>query len=332
MRRVIWIGLILCLLFGAWWGAAAWGMRSGLIGWFDARRGEGWQAEMSAPRMGGFPARVSAELGDLALTDPATGLSIAADTLGLSVRTLWPGDARVTLPATPIRFATPIAAATLTMAEGQMAMALAPGRQLALDALGWTSGPWAIASKAGKVLGAEGLTLTKTRDADASYRYVIEAAGFTPGDGIRQRLGVAADVPLAFDTLALDAEVTYDRPWDLRALEERRPQPQQITLKLAEARWGDLRLRLSADVTVDTAGQATGTVNVQAQNWPVMLDLAVAGGLLPEALRAQAEGILARLAAFGGNPTALDLQLNLADGFMAVGIFPVGKIPPLKIP
>ena len=98
MRRLIWIGLILCLLFGAWWGAAAWGMRSGLISWFDARRGEGWQAEMSGPRMGGFPALVSAKLDGLALTDPATGLSIAADTLGLSVRTLWPGDAGVTGP------------------------------------------------------------------------------------------------------------------------------------------------------------------------------------------------------------------------------------------
>ncbi|MEM6374112.1 MAG: DUF2125 domain-containing protein [Pseudomonadota bacterium] len=125
--------------------------------------------------------------------------------------------------------------------------------------------------------------------------------------------------------------MTFDRPWDRRALEDRRPQPTRIDVEAAEARWGDLRLRFAAALDVDDRGVPTGTVNLRADNWPVMLDLAQAAGFLDARARPQVEGVLARLAGLGGSPDALDVQLNFAAGLVAVGFIPVGPAPRLRL-
>jgi hypothetical protein len=171
--------------------------------------------------------------------------------------------------------------------------------------------------------------MIQSQDDPNRYEFVARASAFAPGDVPRAKLRIPDAWPLTFDRLELDASITFSRPWDLEAIEEKRPQPRHIQLKLAEAAWSDLRVFFAADMTVDAPGIPTGTVNIQAENWQTMLDLAASSGLINATMRDQAEQGLGQLAQLSGDPTALDVQLNFSSGYMAVGIIPIGPAPRL---
>jgi len=158
-----------------------------------------------------------------------------------------------------------------------------------------------------------------------------QAKQFAPGNATRARLRLPDSFPRAFDSLTLQATVTFDTLWDRRALDRARPQPRRIDLHLTEARWGDLRLNFAAALDVDNAGVPTGDVTLQAENWRTMLDLAQASGVLPSALRSQAEGVLQLLAGASGNPENLDVDLTLRDGAIFLAFIPIAQAPRLVI-
>ena len=327
MRRLIWIIALAGLGWCAWWWAASTGLHNGADRWLTDRRAEGWQAEVSDIAGGGFPLHLQAGLRDLALADPDTGLAVQMQRLDISAPAWWPGDVTVRLADSPMGLASPYGQSQLTMADGVMAMELRPGSALELDALGWTAGPWQVTDAAGVQASAQDLTLTMTRTDGPTYAFVTKANQFSPGVATRRNLQLPDGFPSAFDSLQLRATVTFDRPWDRRALNDRRPQPRQIDVTLAEARWGALSLNLAADLTVDAAGTPEGTVSLQAENWQTMLDIAEATGTLPTRLRGQAEGILAAMARASGNDTTLDVTLTLRNGAVLLGFVPLAPAP-----
>ncbi|MEL6889164.1 MAG: DUF2125 domain-containing protein [Pseudomonadota bacterium] len=327
MRRLIWIIALAGLGWCAWWWAASTGLHNAAARWLGERRAEGWQAEVSDIAGGGFPLRLQAGMRDLAVADPDTGLAVQMHTLDISAPAWWPGDVTVRLADSPIGFASPYGQSQLTMANGVMAMELRPGSALELDALGWTAGPWQVTDAAGIQASAQDLTLTMTRTEGPTYTFVTEASQFSPGAATRRGLRLPDGFPSAFDSLQLRASVTFDRAWDRRALNDRRPQPRRIDLTLAEARWGALSLNLAADLTVDEAGTPEGTVSLQAENWQTMLDIAEATGTLSTRLRGQAEGVLAAMARASGNETTLDVDLALRNGAVLIGFIPIAPAP-----
>lgn len=329
MRKLIWGISLVAMVWCGWWFMASNGLRGSVSSWLEARAAVGWQAEVSGIEGGGFPVALRAGLTDLALADPKAGLAIATDRLDISAPAWWPGDVNVALDDGPILLASPFGRNTLTMQDGVMALNLHPGSALELEALGWTAGPWSVADQSGILSQASDLTLTMTQTDGPTYDLIASANTFAPGDAIRLALRVPESGPQAFDSLQMQATVTFDTEWDRRALDTQRPQPRQITLHLAEAHWGDLKLNLAADLNVDTNGFASGTLSLQAQNWRSILDLAEAADTLPAGLRRQAEGILQALAKASGNPDALDLTLNIKDGMITLGFIPLAPLPRL---
>ncbi|WP_299281026.1 DUF2125 domain-containing protein [uncultured Tateyamaria sp.] len=331
MRKLLWILALCAVGWCGWWWAASTGLRGSINAWFEDRAAAGWQADLSGIDGGGFPLTLVAGLRDVALADPDAGLAIETDRLDITAPAWWPGDVTVTLSDAPILLASPLGRSTLTMANGVMALNLHPGTALELEALGWTSGPWRLADPLGVQAQADTLTLTMTQTTGAAYAVTARADGFAPGDSTRTALRLPETIPRAFDSLQLNADVTFDRPWDRRALEARRPQPRQIDLHLAEARWGDLNLNIAANLVVDDNGTPEGSVALQAENWPAMLDLAEAAGILPTQLRRQADSILRALARASGNETTLDVDLALRGGAVYLGFIPIAPAPKLVI-
>ncbi len=331
MRKLMWIVVLAGMAWCGWWWVASSSLSGGVQAWFDARSAEGWQAELGAINGGGFPLTLQADLSGIALADPDAGLAFSTDRLGISAPAWWPGDVSVTLDTGPILLASPLGRSTLVMQDGVMALNLHPGPALELDSLGWTSGPWRVEDAAGVQVRADTLTLTMTQDQEATYDFTALANQFAPGDTARARLRLSDTVPRAFDRLELRARISFDQPWDRRALDTARPQPRRIDLHLAEARWGDLRLNLAAALDVSENGTPAGTVALQAENWETMLDLAQAGGALPEALRGQAEGVMRMLAGASGNPENLDVELTLRDGTVYLGFLPIARAPRLVL-
>ena len=331
MRRLIWIFALALLGWCGWWWAASTGLQRGVQQWLADRAAEGWQAEVSGVDGGGFPLRLQATLNDLALADPETGLAIQMDALDISAPAWWPGDVTVALDDDPMTLASPYGQSQLAMTDGVMAMELHPGGALELEALGWTAGPWQVTDARGIQAQAQDLILTMTQTDGPTYDFVASAQQFSPGDAARRGLRLPEGFPTAFDSLQLRAAVTFDRPWDRRTLNERRPQPRQITLSLAEARWGDLALNLAADLRVDANGTPQGTVSLQAENWQTMLDIAQGTGILPTNLRSQAESILGAMARASGNSETLDVDLTLKNGAVLIGFIPIAPAPRLVL-
>ncbi|MEO0939034.1 MAG: DUF2125 domain-containing protein [Pseudomonadota bacterium] len=326
MRRLLWSVPLIAVIWFGYWAAASWSLRGAIATWLEARHTEGWQAEAGLATTG-FPGSIGVRLLDLALADPATGLAITARAIGIEGRALWPADITVTLPPDPITVATPQGRGALVMQEAALSLDTYPGTALEVAELGWRAANWSVTGPQGEALRAGGLTLNMSHLGGTTYALVAEAPGIAPGDAARTSLRIPAAWPAVFDVARAEGEITFDRAWDRRALEEARPQPTRIDLSLAEARWGDLRLRLAAALDVNADGVPTGTVNLQADNWPVMLELATDAGLLDPRARPQIEAGLTRLARLNGNPEALDVQLNFAAGLVAVGIIPVGPAP-----
>lgn len=329
MRRLVTIGLVLAALWCLWWFGASALLRMGTDHWLEARRGDGWQAEVAGVEGGGFPTLLVARLIEPRLADPSTGVAVATTQLEIEADAWRPMRARVRLPNAPIYLAAPDRRATLEMEDGVMRMDLRGLSDMRIDTLSWTSGPWRVDRPRGQMLGAHSLVLSKVAEpeTEATYRYAVDMAGVQPGELLRRQWRIPSDWPVEFETFSVDMSVTFDRAWDRRALEDRRPQPRQITLRLAEAAWGDMRLRFAADLDVDAAGVPEGSLRVQAENWNEILWLAEQADVLPGGMAQQLEGLIGRFAEASGNPETLDVTFKMSGGRMFIGILPVGPAP-----
>jgi len=331
MIRILGGLAVLCLLWSGYWFVAALSLQNGLTGWFQAQAARGWLAEFTDSSIAGFPMRHQTTLTAPGLADPQTGLAWRADWLRLDSAAIRPDQQTLVFPESPQKLS--YFDDTLDLVARQMTATLTLDRSLALAVtqLGLSTGALNLRDAVGPVLSASGLVLSmaQTEHAPARYDFALEARDVTPGDGLR---GLARDdlvLPERFETLALDFAAAFDRPWDRSALETGRPQPVEIDLRLAEARWGPLRLRATGAVDVDADGIPRGTLSVQAENWRDMLTLAEAAGALPSALAGPAETVLEMLANLRGIPDALDVGLALRDGIIALGPFPIGPAPRL---
>lgn len=330
MIRLVKIAIVLGLLWSGYWYAAGYGLRSGVAGWFAQQAARGWQADYASIQTSGYPLRHITRLHSPALADPANGTAWQADWLDMESPAIWPGRQTLRFAPTPQRFSyfdeTHVVEATDMAAE----LRLQPGAALVLERMALGAGPWRIDDAGGLVAEADSLTVAMVQT-ETPERYAVEmrAARFSPGEGLRRLTRSARSLPPSFETLTLDMQVTFDRAWDRRALEDRRPQPRVIDLTLAELHWGALRLLAAGRVEVDTAGFPTGEITLKAENWREMLDMAQAAGLIPGPAVSPTEQVLDMLAGLGGNPDALEVKLGFRNGTVSLGPLPLGPAPRL---
>ena len=316
---------------GYWW-AGAQAMEAGLDAWFDDRRGEGWVAEYQSLDTSGYPTRFDTVLTDLTLADPQTGWAWTAPTFALQAESTRPTAFTAIWPDAQ-KLQTPISEFEIISQEMTASLAVDAATSLPLAEGTATMGALAITSLDGWELRADRMALSMTRvaDTDQTYDLVVEGDNIRPDDALRVGLRLDPPLPEAFETLRISATVAFDRPWDRRALEDRRPQPTQVALDLAQGTWGQLDLRATGRVDVDAEGVPTGEIAVKAKNWCAMVAVAVATGAIPENLGSTLESGLGLLAALSGNPDSLDLPLSFAGGRMAIGPIPLGPAPRIRL-
>lgn len=333
MRRLVWFGLVLVLLWSGWWVFASFAIQNGLDAWLEDRRAEGWQADVADRTVVGYPMTLDARLTAPVLADPQTGLAFSASELSLSAPAWTPGAVTVTFPQDEMTLATPQGRRTVLTDGAAARLTLAGGTAAEVSHMSLTSGPWTISAPMGVLMSAEGLTLRMDQDAENNtvYRFGLESPAFQPGEVPRRAARIPSDWPVSFDSLVVDMTVRFDRPIDRRTIEDRRPQPRRIDLGVAGAAWGDLSLRFSASLDISEEGLPTGNFSIQARNWRTLLEVAENTGTLPSNLRPQLEQILEALARGTGNVDALDVTLTLRDGDVFLGFIPLGTVQPFVI-
>lgn len=330
MRRLIRVFIFIAIAWSAYWFIAGYGLRNAITGWFDAQQARGWQADFSDVETAGYPAHHVTRLNNPALADPATGTAWSADWIEFQSPAIWPGRQVLRFAETPQRLSYFDQTATIEADELQAELQLQPGVALVLEKMALTAGSWLITEDGDALAGGDtlGLVMEQTTVPEA-YAITAQIDGFAPGDDLRDLMQSAASLPQRLERLELDMLTTFDKPWDRTALEESRPQPVALDLNLAEVKWGELRLFAAGELDIDARGIPTGEIAIKAENWRDMIAMANAAGALPDQAVDPVTRALNFMAGLGGNPNALDLQLNFRDGFVALGPLPLGPAPRL---
>lgn len=330
MRGLIRLVIVITVIWSAYWFVAGFGLRNAITAWFDGQQDRGWQAEYSQVATAGYPFNHVTRLDNPALADPVNGTAWSADWIEFQSPAIWPGQQMLRFADTPQRLSYFDQTSTITAADLVAELQLQPGIALVLEKMALTSGSWSIADDGEAQAAGETLQLIMAQTASPeTYAISARIDGFTPGDDLRELMRSATTLPQSFETLELDMTTVFDKPWDRSALEQGRPQPTRIDLRLAEMKWGALRLFAAGELDVDAQGIPNGEIAIKAENWRDMIAMANAAGALPDQAVDPVTRALNFMAGLGGNPNALDLQLNFRDGFVAVGPLPLGPAPRL---
>lgn len=336
MKRLLFLIVVSATLWSGYWLYGSSTTKAAFEAWFAERRAEGWAADFAALQVQGFPNRFDVTLSDVALADPGTGWAWDAPFFQLLALSYKPNHVIAVWPDLQ-NLATPQDRFTITQAEMQASLVLWPDAALAPDRIRLVADTVQISASDGsgtamsalrmaaERLGADGeAATTAPTQGETRYRIALSAEGFAPDLGLRNRIDPAERLPRTLDALRADVTFGFDRPWDRRAVEDRRPQPRLISLRLAEARWGDLELKAAGDLEIDAEGDALGRITVKAQNWREILQMARASGELPEGLADTLEQALSLLA---GRNDAIDIPLDFRGGLIWIGPVPVSEGP-----
>lgn len=332
MKKVLIIIAALCLLAsGVWFGLAA-ASKSTLAAWFEARQADGWLVSHDPIEVKGFPLSLNATIPNLELADPETGWLWSGPAILINQALLSAGDISVTWPSAHV-FATPEARFDIASAQFQSNLQLEPTRNLAVSGAATQLRDLTLqrANEAAWQASLDAATITFTRLQNEDQTYDLNAAieGLSLPQGLRARLDPAGVMPTIFEQSSLDATLTFDRPWDLDALEQARPQFTAIQIDEASAIWGDMVLRASGAVTVDAQGIAEGDLALRAENWRAMLDMALRARVISQDLYQMLDGGLGFFAQLSGQPENLDIILRFSGGAVFAGPIPIGPAPRL---
>jgi hypothetical protein len=322
--------LLALALFGWWWFATA-GMQRGIQAWLDTNRTGGREASIEKMARGGFPLRIATTLQGLRLSDPPSGKAVDIPQVTLSTPIYWPGDATLQFPAIPVTFTTPHGDAVLTSQGAEAAMHLLPGRSLQLTRLAGSTSLLTLESPVGRLLSIGAFETQIVQGATPEiYEFNLLASDLALGGTFQEALtALPPDWPDSFEPIVAKITATFDRPWDRSALETTRPQPRAITVEQLEAVYGDLGVTLSANLAIDAAGIADGTLRVRLRNWQQIFDIAVAAMQVSPQWAPAVGNILTMLSDSEGT---LDLDITVEQGQMRIAFFQLGTLPRLVIP
>ena len=331
MKRLAWLIFVCAAAWSGWWYANAMVTDRVLSGWLDDRRAEGWAADVQQLDTAGFPVQLATTLQDLHLADPTTGVAWQAPAVIITRPVFGPTDITVTLPPEHV-LSSPFVSLTITSQTSTARLSVAPPPNLTLWESEIALKEFAVASSQGWTSRIGRADITTTRG-EVPLSQIIRAdlTDIAPGGPILQLLDPAKLLPESMQSMRIDATATFDKAWDITALENRRPQPRAIDLHTVDMQWGDIELRVAGELVVDAAGVPEGDIAVQIVNWEALLALLQSNGVLPQQINTFALRAVESLAQASGRPDTLDATLTLAGGFIRFGLIPLGPAPRLVI-
>ena len=330
MRLLLGAILGAAILYSGYWYFGARNAENAMRNWLDDRDSAGWVANYSIVETRGFPNRFDTTISDLELADPATGLAWAAPFFQLFRLSYQPGHYIAIWPGSQT-LATPLQKISIATTGAHASLVTRPRDGLALDRATLDFTDISLSSTAEWSVTLDKALLSTRLSATNSYDINLNATALRPQGGTLAMMAESGLVPGVIDSLVLDANLTFDAPWDRHALESRRPQVTAIDLRLMQANWGQLDLWAAGQLSVDDQGRASGEITLKAKNWREMLDLAKQAGWVPEPLVPSIESGLNLVAGMSGSPKTLDAPLTFKDGAVSFGPFRIGTAPKLVL-
>ncbi len=333
-RRLAKFLIAAALLWSLIWFIAAQGTDFVIDKWLDARRAENWAASYTDLKTRGYPYRLDTIVTDLELSDPATQVALSAQRVDL-MSLIYNPTHRIASFSGPLLLASP-KGTVMVEAErliSSMKMSLETGFPMTATTTEITD---AIISGGGWRMGlASGLVAMRANPLATEenvFDQHIALNSLQLGEGMLTDLRQSGGLPTVIKSAVIDLQSRYDRPYDLRALEERRPQPIWLNLRKVALEWGELQLDIRGYLDVDQRGQPTGSLDLTLTQWRAALDLAVATGAIPMEYLTVAQQALELIAMASDDPNTLETRVTFEDGRIYLGPFPIGDAPDLRVP
>ena len=323
-----------CLLAGwsAYWWVGAGAIERSAAAWLDARAEDGWVANYSDVRTIGFPNRFDTTITDPDIADPETGVAWSAPFLQLLRLSYRPNHVIVVWPRTQT-IASPDQRWELRTESARASFVFAPRSDYELDRMTAVFDGVEIESTTGwsADIAQARLATRRTAALADSVDIAFEALDLRPDGVLLADLAAAGLAPGSIGKLGIDARLSFDAPWDIHAVEARRPAATELDLNLLTLTWGSLELWMAGDLVVDAAGRVSGDITVRARNWREMLRIGAAAGWIPESLRPSLEVGIELLAGLSGSPGRLDVPLTFNRGRVFLGPIMLGEAPRLRL-
>jgi hypothetical protein len=343
MRTLLFV-LLLAGLWSGYWAVGSSTISNRVERWFLDQEQDGLVAEKTGLSVAGFPNRFDMTIEGLNLADPKTGAGWQAPFVQVFAMTWKPWHIIAAFPPEQVVI---LPDQSLTVAsEGLKASVRArPSSDVPLAAFVVESGPLTATSSAGWTTGLTRSVASFSADEEVTgagdnpntYVLSLDVQGLAPDPAFLATLNAVAvpdlpapDFPAEVEALRGTMVLTLSAPLD-RNLGKVRPYLTKVELKEVGFTWGKLAAKASGAIEADGNGYAAGKVTVDITNWDRLPAVLVAAGVLkPDVAPTVANGMRA-LASQTPDPTVLSLTLDMADGRMSFGPFPLGPAP-LMIP
>jgi len=339
MRAWAWAGGIVAVLVGGLWTGTSVLVQRGAEAWFAGQAARGMVAEKTALGVSGFPGRFDLGITGLRLADPAAGTGWQAPEVHIAAESWRPWRVTANLPDSQT-ITLPGQSVQVRSQDLTASLFASPALDLPLDQLRVSGAKVQAQSDLGWQVGAEAVSVALTADPEAATRYRLEVQvrDLTPDPALVAALA-AVSVPgfPAADFTGQPVQVqaapvlTFSAPLVLNA---EGPPPALVGVKAtgATVTWGPLTVTASPDITADAQGFAAGRVDIAITGWDRLPALLVALGAVKPEVGPTIGNMLKAMAAEGGQGDTLALTLDLAEGRMRLGPFPLGPAPRMVAP
>lgn len=331
MKWLAGILVVAAALWSAIWFVGAGGVKAGMGAWFEDRRDAGWQAEYADLSVNGFPNRFDTSFTDLRLADPNTGWAWEMPFFQILALSYRPNHIIAVWPQTQ-RLATPFERFDILSEDMRASLVVHPDSRLAIARSNLDIKGMVVEIAGAPFARIDGLRAAfHQQETPEEYHIALRGDGVVPPAMLRMHLDPEGILPPALSAVNLDMKVTFDRVWDIGALENARPQPTDIKLKLAEAEWGPVGLMMAGDLVVLPDGTPEGEIAIKAKNWRQLIALVRATGQVPEGIMNGVEEGATFAATLSGNPKSLDVTLKFRAGAMWLGPIPLARAPLIRL-
>lgn len=331
MKRLTFVVIAAALLWSGFWFFQANLQKQAIERWFDSRRAEGWAADYTDLSVAGFPNRLDTTLSDPRLGDPESGIVWDSGFLQL-FRLSYNPKHIIAIVDNAQSFATPYSTLNVTTSDARASLKLLDTDSWAVERMILVTENLNAVSDQDWNLRADvaQLSLEATPDAPSDYRMALDVRGLR---GVIPGIVTASDsAQTPIDRITADVVVSMSGPLTRTAVESRRPQPQSLTVNLAEAEWSGLRLAAAGKLDITQSGTPVGTLTLKIRNWREMLTRERDAGRLTQTALDQIDFVLTLISGLTGNPETLDLPFDFKNGQIWLGPLHMGEAPRLILP
>ena len=295
--------------------------------WFENRRSSGWEADYSDLSVKGFPNRLDTTISSPRLGGSATDVVWETPFLQL-LRLSYDPSHLIVIAANQQTFSVPSGDVGVSTSDLRASLEMT-------DISTWTPERLIVVAKDLNVSATQGWAiksdvaqLSTEVVSGSEYRVALDARGISAAfsDILNNSTGSK------IDRLTIDAVMTLSAPLSRASVEVARPQPQKITLNLAEAEWSGLKLAAAGMLDITPAGTPIGQITLKLRNWREMLEQERQQSRLSNNVLNKIELTLALISGLSGNPETLDLPFDFRNGQIWLGPLNLGSSPLIMIP